>query len=50
MSKETEREAVFRMLEGSVRVCVCVCVCVCVFLGRFCLLLFAHSVSSRLSS
>ena len=48
MSKETEREAVFRMLEGSVRVCVCVCVCV--FLGRFCLLLFAHSVSSRLSS
>jgi len=41
MSKETEREAVFRMLEGSVRVCV--------FLGRFCLLLFAHSVSSRRS-
>ena len=28
MSKETEREAVFRMLEGSVRVCVCVCLCV----------------------
>lgn len=43
MSKETEREAVFRMREGSV------CVRVCVFLGRFCLLLFAHSVSSRRS-
>lgn len=26
-----------------------VCVRVCVFLGRFCLLLFAHSVSSRRS-